>query len=171
MNAACLPSSLILTMRWPFIFLIINFTKWEYQPKECSGPSAHSRENLLEIFVLLLLSLPQLIHSCVTCMCVSLCQPICQKRWTPIHLLKICFAQKMAEQRHGSSAQKMTDTVSRLGCSKNGRDRQTDRQTDFTVIYKWDYIWIFDYLIYHFRAALWPTKPTCGFRFAIVHIK
>ena len=139
----CIRSGLILTMRWTFIFLIIIFTKWEYQPKECSGPSAHSRENLLEIFVLLLLSLPQLIHSCVTCMCVSLCQPICQKRWTPIHLLKICFAQKMAEQRHGSSAQKMTDTVSRLGCSKNGRNRVTagllkkrqtltDRQTDLT---------------------------------------
>ena len=125
MNAACLRSSLILTMRWTFIFLIIIFTKWEYQPKECSGPSAHSRENLLEIFVLLLLSLPQLIHSCVTCMCVSLCQPICQKRWTPIHLLKICFAQKMAEQRHGSSAKKMADTESLLICSKNGRHRVT----------------------------------------------
>ena len=32
-------------------FLIIIFIKWEYQPKECSGPSAHSREILLETFV------------------------------------------------------------------------------------------------------------------------
>ena len=37
------------------LFLIIFFTKWEHQPKECSGPSAHSRENLLETFVLFLL--------------------------------------------------------------------------------------------------------------------
>ena len=32
-------------------FLIIIFIKWEYQPKECSGPSAHSRDILLETFV------------------------------------------------------------------------------------------------------------------------
>ena len=56
--------------------LLIIFTKWEYQPKECFGPSAHSIETLLETCVLLLLSLPQLIYSCETCMCVSLC--ICQ---------------------------------------------------------------------------------------------
>ena len=32
-------------------FLIIIFIKWEYQPKECSGPSAHIRDILLETFV------------------------------------------------------------------------------------------------------------------------
>ena len=32
-------------------FLIIIFIMWKYQPKECSGPSVHSRENLLETFV------------------------------------------------------------------------------------------------------------------------
>ena len=34
------------------LFLIIFFTKWEYQPKECFGPSAYSKENSLETFVL-----------------------------------------------------------------------------------------------------------------------
>ena len=32
-------------------FLIIILIKWKYQPKECSGPSFHNLENLLETFV------------------------------------------------------------------------------------------------------------------------
>ena len=35
------------------MFLIIIFIKWEYQPKECFGPSAHSEENLLETLSLM----------------------------------------------------------------------------------------------------------------------
>ena len=32
-------------------FLIKILIKWKYQPKECSGPSFHNLENLLETFV------------------------------------------------------------------------------------------------------------------------
>ena len=130
----CIRSGLILTMRWTFIFLIIIFTKWEYQPKECSGPSAHSRENLLEIFVLLLLSLPQLIHSCVTCMCVSLHVCLTVSANMPKKVNTNTPIEDLFCSKNGR-------TEARLFCSKNDRysvtagllkkwQKHTDTQTD-----------------------------------------
>ena len=115
------------------LFLIIIFTKWEYQPKECSGPSAHSRENLLEIFVHILLSLPQKIHSCESCMCFSLCQLLCQKRWTPRHRLLASLDRKRVNTYISFCAKKRWTPRDILlaGLDKKGwtqTDTQTDRQ-------------------------------------------
>ena len=57
---------------------------------------------------------------------------------------------------------------------KNGRPKKIctvlylDNTTDYIMSYHtilYYIIYIFDYLIYRFRATLWPTKQTFGFRF------
>ena len=101
-----------------FISNIVIFTKWKYQPRECFGPSVHSRESLLETFVP-----PQIVKISVKSM-------------------YDCKFSKFRSTLSFNSAQKMVKT-DRL--TKNGENRltlsfnsaqkmvNTHRQTKFSV--------------------------------------